>query len=190
MNHFMDSYFDASTAASNMRWLETFSDRTSVLIRPLEPADGAAKSRFEAASHGMAAPLYVAGQISDLPKCFSKIWSDGGEAPIVFGAFVYDGDEERMVGVGEFCTFERGLRCRCMVLVDAEWLNKGLGSALMRPLFELAKARGMRLMYTRCRNENRAMNDLAHQLGFRTRLDVDDPTWLIHELGLAGASGG
>ncbi len=185
MNHFMDSgfgYFDASTPASGMRWLETFSDRTNALIRPLEPADGPAKLAFEAALPGVAAPLYIVGQISDIPKCFSKIWSDG-EAPTVFGAFVYDSGEERMIGVGEFCTFEHGLRCRCTVLVDAEWRNKGLGSALMRPLMELAKSRGMRLMYARCRNENRAMNDLAHQLGFRTRLDLSDPDWLIHELG-------
>jgi len=191
MNYFMESgfgHFDAPAPASDMRWLETLSDRSRVLIRPLEPADGAARSAFEAASSRMAAPLYLVGQIPNLPKCFSKLWSDG-EAPVVFGAFVYDGAEERLVGLGEFCTFERGLRCRCMVLVDAEWQDKGLGPALMRPLMALGESRGMRQMYARSRSGNGAMNDLAHRLGFRTRLDVDDPAWLIHELGMAVASG-
>lgn len=186
----MDNRFDRYDAPphSSMRWLETLNDRSDVLIRPLEPGDVSARSEFEAVPSNIAAPLYLVGQIADIPKCFSKAWSDG-EAPIVFGAFVYDGVEERMVGTGEFCTYERGLRCRSTVLAGAEWRNKGLDTALMRPLIELAQSRGMRLMYARCRNENSAMIALAHQLGFRTRLDVDEPAWLIHELNLAAASG-
>ncbi len=183
MNHFMDNafgYFDAPEPADDMRELETLSDRSRVLIRPLEPADERARSDFEAVPSHSAAPLYLVGQWPDLPPCFSKRWSDG-EAPVVFGAFVYDGGEERMIGLGEFCTFEHGLRCRCMVLAAAEWQDKGLGPALMRPLMQLGKSRGMGAMHARCRKDNGAMNDLAHRLGFRTRLDVDDPVWLIHE---------
>jgi L-amino acid N-acyltransferase YncA len=65
--------------------------------------------------------------------------------------------------------------------ITREW---GLGTALMRRLIDIARVRGIRVMRSVDSAENLRMRDLAHFLGFRTRVDPDDAHQLIHELKL------
>ena len=167
-----------------MRWLETLKDRSHVLIRPAEVADAPGRAKLDAAPPDEALSLRIIGQIPDLPRSFTSPLDATLEAAFV--AITQDDVRERIVGIGEFRTYERGLRCRCDGMFDARWYKKELGTVLVRPLMELARSRGLRLMYARCGRGDHPMNDLAQQLGFRTTLDADDPAWLIHELELAG----
>lgn len=52
----------------------------------------------------------------------------------------------------------------------------------MKHLIEVARSRGIRTMYSVDSAENLAMTDLAAHLGFRTRVDPDDSSQVIHEL--------
>ena len=75
-------------------------------------------------------------------------------------------------------------RCECAVTVSDEWQHKGLGTLLMKHLIEVARARGIRRMFSIDLADNMGMKDLATFLGLHTRGDPDDSNHVIHELQL------
>ena len=70
---------------------------------------------------------------------------------------------------------------------DDEWHGRGLGTALMRHLIEVARARGIHRMESIDSAENVEMRDLARFLGFHTSTDPEDARQVIHRLDLAGS---
>lgn len=91
---------------------------------------------------------------------------------------------ERIVGISRYAADADRQRCECAVVVADEWQRKGLGTALMERLIVLARERGMRLMESIDLAENAEMRELAGHLGFRCRLDPDDPRQVIYSLDL------
>lgn len=174
-----------ATPACRTRWSETLGDRSHVTIRPLEPADGAVRIGFaDAAPRGLVS-MNVLGHVADPPPSPPDGAHDRS-GRMVFVAVARAQARESIVGIGELQCFGRGMHCRCDVLVDADWNDKGLGTSLMRRLIGIAGSLGMRCMLARCRAGDHAVTDLAQALGFRTRRDDADPTWLLHELNLPG----
>lgn len=103
---------------------------------------------------------------------------------VAFVAVVPEGGAERIVGISRYSASADGESCECAVTVADEWQNKGLGSALMKHLIEIARRRGIRRMYSVDLAENLHMRDLATYLGFHVRVDPDDASQVIHELSL------
>lgn len=103
---------------------------------------------------------------------------------VAFVAVVREDSRERIVGVSRYSTDKEGENCECAVTVSDEWQQKGLGTLLMKHLMEVARARGIRSMMSLASAENIQMRDLAHYLGFRTRLDPGDASQVIHEIDL------
>ena len=103
---------------------------------------------------------------------------------VAFAAVVREDSHERIVGVSRYSTDKEGKNCECAVTVSDEWQQKGLGTLLMKHLMEVARARGIRTMISLASAENVQMQDLASYLGFRTRVDPDDASQVIHEIDL------
>jgi len=68
--------------------------------------------------------------------------------------------------------------------VAEEWRHKGLGTALMRHLIDVARRRGIRTMISMDAAENLQMRELAAELGFVRKVDPQDPTQVIYRLTL------
>lgn len=167
------------------RWSETLRDGSHVLIRPITPLDRAAERRFIEALSAEARRFRFLGQIARPDeRMIERLTNIDPATEAAFVAVVREDSKERIVGVSRYCGDTEGLRCECAVTVDDDWQNKGLGTLLMRHLIEVARARGMRAMYSIDSAENIAMADLAHFLGFRTIADPDDSSQVIHELAL------
>lgn len=165
------------------RWMETLRDRSQVLIRPLAPTDRAAELAFVEGLTEEARRYRFLGTMDTASERLLDTLTEVDQVhDVAFAAVVPDDGHERIVGVSRYGL--NGDGCECAVTVSDDWQDKGLGTALMRHLIEVARARGMHRMYSVDSAENLRMRDLARFLGFHTRVDPDDPSQVIHELAL------
>jgi GNAT superfamily N-acetyltransferase len=167
------------------RWSQSLRDRSHVLIRPITTKDEAAEDAFMQAVSDRARQFGFLGEADGAGDPMGDAPADGGHGhDVAFAAFTMDDSRERMVGIGRYSTDDSSQHCECTVTVDDEWQGKGLGTVLMRHLIEVARIRGIRRMTSTASAENVQMHDLAAHLGFRTRVDPQDPRRLIHALTL------
>ena len=172
-------------APQEPRWTERLHDRSEVLIRPIQPSDRAAEARFISGLSLEARRFRFLGQVASPSEAMLGQFTDVDfEHDFAFVAVVQEDAHERIVGVARYSLDPGGARCECAVTVADEWQEKGLGTALMRHLIEVARSRGIRTMYSIDAADNTEMRDLARHLGFHTRLDPDDATLYVHVLDL------
>jgi len=166
------------------RWSETLHDGSQVAIRCIRASDGAAERAFIEGLSDQSRRFRFLGQTrhpsDDLIRRLTDI---DYSHDVAFGAF--DGaDDDRLIGVSRYSTTSDGTQCECAVTVDDEWRNRGLGTALMKHLIQVARQRDIHKMHSFDSAENHRMQELAAHLGFRTRTDPDDTSQVIHELTL------
>lgn len=167
------------------RWSETLRDRSHVLIRPITRQDKAAEREFIEGLSSQARRFRFLGQVRCPSERLLEALTDIDYVhEVAFAAVVANDSQERIIGVSRYSTSEDGTRCECAVTVSDEWQKKGLGALLMRHLIDVARSRGVRIMYSIDSAENLAMTDLAAHLGFKTHTDADDATQVVHELRL------
>lgn len=172
-----------SADPSHPRWIETLRDRSQVLIRPLAPTDRAAERAFvEGLSEEKRRYRFLGTMDTASERLLDTLTDLDQVHDVAFAAVVPEGAHERIVGVSRYG--RNGDGCECAVTVSDDWQDKGLGTALMRHLIDVARARGMHRMYSVDSAENLRMRDLARFLGFHTRADAADPSQVIHELAL------
>lgn len=92
--------------------------------------------------------------------------------------------ELREIGVARYCATSDEGACECAITVADAWQHQGLGALLMHYLIDEAKRHGFRCMISIDAASNIAMRKLASSLGFRRRLDPEDPSQVIHTLDL------
>lgn len=172
----------SNTAPGMPHGSETLRDGSQLSIRPIAAEDAAAERVFIEGLSDQTRRFRFLGQTrhpsAELIRQLTDIDYVHDYALIATAV----GDE--IVGVSRYGTSQDGSRCECAVTVADDWQNKGLGTALMRRLIQIARERGIRSMYSIDSAENRRMHDLAGDLGFRTRTDPDDASQVIHELSL------
>lgn len=165
------------------RWSETLRDQTHVLIRPITPEDHDEERAFIEALSDDARRYRFLGQVhcpsEEMLERFTHI---DYVSDVAFVAVVREDGHEHIVGVSRYATTVDGSQCECAVTVSDEWQNKGLGTLLMRHLIEVARANGIRRMFSIDSAANVRMGDLARYLGFDVKPDPDDATQVIHEL--------
>lgn len=177
--------FRPSAGPEYPRWSETLHDHSQVLIRPINKEDGNAERAFIEGLSAQARRYRFLGAVKSPSERLIEQFTDIDYIhEVAFVAVVREDSRERIVGVSRYSTDKEGENCECAVTVGDEWQQKGLGTLLMKHLMEVARARGIRSMTSLSSAENVQMRDLAHYLGFRTRVDPDDASQVIHEIDL------
>lgn len=177
--------FQPSAGPEYPRWSETLHDHSHVLIRPITPQDKDAERAFIEGLSEQARRYRFLGQVRCPSEALVGQFTNIDYVhEVAFVAVKSDDARQDIVGVSRYSTDSTGAHCECAVAVSDEWQHKGLGTLLMRHLIEVARARGIRTMYSIDSAENMQMKDLAKFLGFRTKPDPDDATQVIHELDL------
>jgi GNAT superfamily N-acetyltransferase len=176
---------ETATGPAYPRWSETLRDRSQVLIRPISTQDKDEERAFIEGLSPQARRYRFLGQVRHPSDALIEQLTDIDYAhEAAFAAVVDEGGREKFVGVSRYCTDQDGHRCECAVTVSDEWQNKGLGTALMKHLIEVARDRGIRTMISIDSADNAQMRELAAHLGFHSRVDPDDASQVIHELAL------
>lgn len=174
-----------STGPDFPRWTETLHDQTRVLIRPINKQDHAAERAFiEGLSSQSRRYRFLGAVRSPSERLVEQLTDIDYVHEVAFAAVVPDDSREAIIGISRYSTDAEVLNAECAVTVSDEWQKKGLGTALMKHLIEVAHARGIRTLTSIDSAENVQMQDLAKHLGFRTRVDPDDASQVIHELDL------
>lgn len=167
------------------RWTETLRDGSSVLIRPINKLDKGPERAFIEGLTQESRRYRFLGSIGEPSERMVEELTDIDHVhQVAFVAVVQEGAHERIVGVSRYSTDTDGHDCESAVTVEEDWQDKGLGTALMKHLVEIARARGIGRMYSIDSAENTRMNDLARHLGFHTGTDPDDSAQVIHQLDL------
>lgn len=167
------------------RWTEVLRDRTRVVIRPIGKQDVAEERAFIEALSPQTRRFRFLGQVRHPSiELITRLTDIDYSEAVAFAAVVPDGAREKFLGVSRYSTDRDGTSCECAVTVLDEWHHKGLGTVLMKHLIEVARARGIRYMFSIDSAENVEMADLAKYLGFGRSIDPEDRTQVIHSLWL------
>ena len=85
---------------------------------------------------------------------------------MAFVAVVGEGDAERIIGIARYAAAnEEGSDCEFAVVVADEWQCHGVGTALMRVLFDYCRSHGFTRIHGTILATNAHMVELAHDLG-------------------------
>jgi GNAT superfamily N-acetyltransferase len=169
--------------------METLRDRTRVLIRPLEKTDKQAERDFIQALSSESRRFRFLGSVQNpSERLLDQLTNIDQAHEVAFVAVVPDDSKQQIIGVSRYSADAHGGTCECAVTVADEWHDRGLGTALMRHLIEVARSRGIRSMFSVDSAENLDMRDLARFLGFSSETDPQDATQVIHRLDLDGTS--
>jgi GNAT superfamily N-acetyltransferase len=97
---------------------------------------------------------------------------------------VKDGAAEIIVGISRYSKIAGQNRCESALAVSDDWQHKGVGTALMRHLIELAKAQGLASVESTEFAENIDMRSLLHGLGFHLKADSGNASQVLYTLDL------
>ena len=162
-------------------------DGVAYRIRPIRTADAqrereficnlSAESRYNRLMHTLREP---SGALIE------QLVGVDYRTTMAFVAVIGDGADERIIGIARYGADGTGSACEFGVAVADAWQARGIGTTLMRLLFDYAKANGFRRIYGTVLTGNERMIRLAHWLGLRTQDSPDDATQVIASLELAG----
>jgi len=167
------------------QWSQTLRDASRVRIRPIASTDRASERAFIEGLSDESRRHRFLGQISApserMLDCLVNI-DPLHDAALV--AVTCEDDAERIVGAARFSSDSDAVNCECAVVVADQWQGRGLGTALMRHLIDIARARGIDRMYSVDMAENADMRELAMHLGFRVRAEPGEASLVVYELSL------
>ena len=164
--------------------IQVLRDGTRVLVRPIGKGDRELERRFIETLSPASRRFRFLGTFSTPSEVLLAQLTDiDPSSDCALIALTCGDATEREVGVARFCRQDDG-NAEVAVTVADDFQHKGLGSALMRKLIEIARARGVSTLYSIDAAENDAMQDLADHLGFQRSRDPQDPTQVIHSLQL------
>jgi GNAT superfamily N-acetyltransferase len=168
------------------RWKEKLRDGTEVVVRPLGPAD-AARERIllEALSPQSRRYRFLGAMGEPTPELVHQLTHPLAPREIAFAAIADVHGFDTILGVGRYATSKDGSECECAVVVRDDWQHRGVATCLMTHLIQVAKARGVKRMWSMDAMANEGMADLARYLGFGRDPDPGDSTQVIHSLWLA-----
>lgn len=167
------------------RWSETLRNHSHVLIRPMTTLDKAAEREFiEGLSAQARRFRFLGGMRCPSEALIENLTNVDHVHDVAFAAVVQNDSQQRIVGVSRYSMSADGTSCECAVTVSDDWQNQGLGTLLMKHLISVARAHGIRTMFSTDSVENTRMEELARFLGFHRRMDPNDGSQVIHELAL------
>jgi GNAT superfamily N-acetyltransferase len=166
-------------------WIESLTDGTRVLIRPLREEDREREEDFIRRLSPDSRRFRFLGTFKEAsPELINQLMDVDYVQRAAFVALAHDNGKLREVGVSRYSATGGKGHCECAVTVADDWRRRGLGVLLMRHLIDLARRNGYKHMVSLDAGDNEAMRDLASYLGFHRRPDPGDPSQVSHTLDL------
>jgi len=166
---------------------EVLRDGTRVTIRPIRKQDVELERKFiEGLSPQSRRFRFLCSMTTPSEALLKRLTDIDAERDAAFIALVEENGGQREIGVARFSGLQDG-KAEVAVTVSDQWQHKGLGTALMKRLIDLAHRRGIHEFYSIDAADNQPMRELAGYLGFQHKTDPQDPTQVIHTLKLSPA---
>ena len=170
---------------SHEHWIDTLSDGTRVLIRPIRVEDRQLEKDFIMRLSSESRRLRFLGDFTRPSEALLDQLVDIDDTQTVaFIAAIHEGGHVREIGVSRFAAEPDGRRCECAITVSDDWNHRGLGVTLMKHLISVAREKGFAQLFSLDSADNLFMRDLAKALGFTHHAVPDDATMVRYELDL------
>lgn len=166
-------------------WEHTLHNGRRVTIRPLRKEDAELERRFIESLSAQSRRFRFLGQISCVsPELLRRLTDIDYVKDVAFVAVITTDGEPCEIGVARYSVADDGQSCECAVTVADAFHGQGIGTLLMTHLIGVARARGIRTMFSIDSAENHEMRELAAALGFHCDPDPDDASQVIHRFSL------
>ena len=150
-------------------------DGTSLVVRPIRSEDRQIEKEFVQRLSDESKYYRFMSALRELNDTmldhFTQIDYDREMALI---AVVRENEQETEVGVARYVVNADGISCEFALAVADAWQRHGIGSLLLRTLFEVARARGLHTMEGIVMAGNHKMLALMNALGFSVRTEPGD----------------
>jgi GNAT superfamily N-acetyltransferase len=167
------------------RWNERLRDGTEVLVRPLDAGDADAERGFIESLSPESKRFRFLGQIGHpSDDMIHRLTHLESPREIAFAAIARSEGRELLIGVSRYGASADGGECECAVTVRDDWQRRGVGTLLLAHLLQVAKARGIKRVWSIDSAGNARMDELARYFGFERRPDPCDATQVVHSLWL------
>jgi GNAT superfamily N-acetyltransferase len=167
------------------RWSECLRDGTRVLVRPLVEADADAEREFLESLSPESRRFRFLGQIGHpSEEMIRQLTQVDCPRDIAFAALADVPGRDHLLGVSRYAGSADGSDCEIAVTVRDDWQHRGVGTLLLAHLLQVAKARGIKRVWSIDAASNTRMDELARYFGFERRPDPRDATQVIHSLWL------
>lgn len=163
-------------------WAEVLSDGTPVGVRTTTPMDAKAERAFIESLSPEVRRFRFLGQLRHPSSALYRQFDIDCSHEMTLGAFSRVEGKEVLLGLSSYCSTSDGSSCECQLTVLDGWHHKGLGTALLKHLIEVARRRGILCMFAIGSTENTDMADLARALGFTRQIDPQDPAQAMYSL--------
>lgn len=174
-----------AVGAAYPRWSEQLRDGRQVMIRPIVKSDDQAELAFIAALSPESRRNRFLGQMAHPDPAFIRKLTDlDYQHELAFVAVEANDESEAFIGVARYSTNADGTECECAVSVLDAWQELGLGTLLMTRLIEVARAKGIKYMWSVDSAQNYRMSNMAGPMGFTRSAHPNDATLVLHEMWL------
>jgi len=145
-------------------------DGRPVTIRTMQPADRDIEQQFIRELSPLSRYYRFHTALRELsPYMLDRFTHVNYPDEMALIATVFDGDDEREIGVARYAR-SPGADCAEIAVVVADaWQGKGLGTRLLTDLRDIARGVGIKHLEASILWDNRRMLGLARTLGFATR---------------------
>ena len=145
-------------------------------FRAIRPEDADTLQNFVRMLSGDARYFRFLSTMTELsPSMLARFTQIDYDREMAIVAAVDDGDSgERIVGVARYLLNADAVTAEFALVVADEFQGQGIGSALMKTICEIARARGLNAVIGMVLGSNRDMLSLMKRLGFVEEKDPDD----------------
>jgi acetyltransferase len=145
----------------------------ALTVRPIRPEDAPGLSDLVAKTDAEDVRLRFRAGLKRLPESWAARLSQiDYDREMALAAVDAGGD---ILGVVRMAGDPEGETAEFALLVRSDHQRRGLGRALMEALIAYAKGRGYREVWGTIAAQNKRMQDLAADLGFKRQADATDP---------------
>jgi acetyltransferase len=145
-------------------------DGKLVTIRTMQPSDRDIEQQFIRELSSLSRYYRFHSALRELtPYMLDRFTNVNYPDEMALIATVYEGIEEREIGVARYARNPGADRAEIAVVVADAWQGKGIGSRLLVDLRNLARDAGIKHLEASILWENRRMQELAQALGFSIR---------------------
>lgn len=153
---------------------------TAVTLRTLRPEDRAIEEAFVRALSPTSRYLRFHSALPALtPEMAERFLNLDYPDQMALIASIPERGGERQIAVARWARPQGETAADLGIAVADDWQGKGLGTALLKRLLQLAAAAGIEQIAANVLYENQRMRALARDLGFRLAPRQDDPHTLL-----------
>ena len=145
-------------------------DGSELEIRPMRPEDAEIEQEFVRGLSPESRYFRFMQSITELtPDMLVRLTQPDYDNELALIALVRQDGRRRQIGVARYAIDPGKDSCEFALVVSDQWRRQGIGSRLMKQLFEAARHRGLKRMRAEVLVSNQPMLALTRALGFSQR---------------------